>query len=375
MQLWARFFDGESGQGLDVGLHIDRVAETLRLSHPDLPRGSQYWPLRAIRALSDHARADQLVLSLYDDGALDSALIKTARLVVSDPTVIEDLRNTCPNLKRRDYLPGTGRRIAIWSTGALASFVLLFFVILPGLANTLAGFIPVEREVAYGKAVVNQMERFMGGQTQGALLCRDADGLEALAAMEDRLLASTDTLYDLNVVVFDHPMVNAFAAPGGQIVIMRGLIDKAGSADEVAAVLAHEIGHVERRDVTRNALRTAGSAGVLSMILGDFTGGTLMLIVTEQILNAAYTREAEAEADVYAMNMLEAARVDVRAMGDFFDSLSALESKGPSLPSYLQSHPETSGRADAARDFARDQSGTRSILSDSEWKALRGVCS
>ncbi|MEP3843855.1 MAG: M48 family metallopeptidase [Paracoccaceae bacterium] len=372
---WGRFFDGESGQRLEVALHLDRAAETLRLSHPDLPHGSQYWPFRAIRALADQAREDQLILSLYDDGALDSALITTARLTVDDPGMIQELKSRCRNLKRKDLKEGTGRKIVVRAGAAIGAIALMILVILPAMASTLARLIPIEREIAYGKSVVGQMERFLGGSEPGALLCSNPDGLVALNAMEDRLLKTTDTIYDLNIVVFNHRMVNAFAAPGGQIVIMRGLLDKAQNADEVAAVLAHEIGHVEARDVTRNALRAAGSAGLLSMVLGDFAGGSAVVLAADHTLNASYTRAAEAQADVYGMNMLRDANVNVRAMSGFFQGLSDLEGKGPKVPSYLRSHPETSGRAQAAREFAQGQIGTRSVISDKHWADLKNICS
>ena len=372
-QTWGRFFDGEGGQRLEVELRLDVAAATLKLIHPDLPKGSQYWPLRAIRALADHARDDQLILSLYDDGALDSALITTARLTVDDPDLIAILKERCVNLTRRDLKRGTGRKIAMYSGGAVGAVLLMMFVLIPMMANTLAALIPIEREVAYGKTVVNQMERFLGGSNR-SLACNNPDGLEALKQMEERLTATTNTNYDLNIAVFDHPMVNAFAAPGGQVVLMRGLIQRASGPDEVAAVLAHEIGHVESRDVTRNALRVAGSAGIVSMVFGDFTGGSAAVIVAEQLLNASYTREAEAEADAFARDMLDAADVSTYAMADFFDALGSLERKGPKFPVYLSSHPETTSRADAARDFAKGQGSTSQVISDHQWKALQNIC-
>lgn len=372
--VYGRFFDGESGQRLDVDLHIDQAAETLRLAHPDLPHGSQYWPLRAIRALADQARSDRLVLSLYDDGALDSALITTARLTVEDYQTVQELKRLCVNLNRRDLKRGTGRKVAVYTGGALAAFAAMIFVIIPMLASTLAAFIPLDKEIAFGKSVVGSMESMFGRGREGSLVCTGEEGMAALQLMEDRLLATTDTIYDLNVLVFDHPMVNAFAAPGGQIVIMRGLIDKAGSADEVAAVLAHEIGHVEARDVTRNALRVAGSAGLVSMMFGDFTGGSAMVIVAEQVLNSSYTREAEAAADTYAREMLAAADVSTEGMANFFGLLANLSDNSPKMPVFLSSHPETTGRAEAARDFAQTQRATRPILADREWAQLRTVC-
>ncbi len=374
MQAAGRFFDGESGQRLDVDLAVDTAAETLRLSHPELPLGSQYWPLDAIRALADHARTDQVVLTLRADAALDSGLIRTARLTVEDADMISILTRLCPDLKRRDMAQGTGRKVATRVGVAAAALGLMIFVILPAMANTLATLIPIEREVAYGKTVVNQMERFLGGKEVGGLACTNPDGRAALDKMTARLTEAGDLRYDLNIGVFNHKMVNAFAAPGGQIVIMRGLLDRAKTPDEIAAVLAHEIGHVEARDTTRNALRAAGSAGLLALVLGDFAGGSAVVVAAEYTLNASYTREAEAAADVFALNMMEAAGADAEALATFFDSLDGLERTLPDLPEYLSSHPETTDRAEAARTFAKSQGRTTPILDDKEWAALQNIC-
>ena len=369
-----RFFDGENGQRLDVELSVDASAETLKLAHPDLPMGSQYWPLSTIRMLSDQARDDQLVLTLRADASLDSALIKTARLTVDNPDMISILTRLCPDMKRRDVPAGTGRKIATRVAMAVGALGLMIFVILPAMADTLATLIPIKREVAYGKTVVNQMERFLGSETIGGLACTNPAGRAALDAMTERLTHAADLEYDLNIAVFDHKMVNAFAAPGGQIVLMRGLIDKASSADEVASVLAHEIGHVEARDTTRNALRAAGSAGLLALVLGDFAGGSAVVVVAEYTLNASYTREAEAKADEFALEMLERSGTDAEALATFFDSLAGVERALPDLPTYLSSHPETHDRAQAARDFASHQGRTDPILNDTEWDALRNIC-
>ncbi len=371
----ARFFDGEQGLRLDVDLQVDTAAETLRLTHPDLPMGSQYWPLWAIRALSDHAREDQMILTLLADSSLDSSLIMTARLTVDEPEMIAILTRLCPDLRKKDVARGTLRRVITWTGGAVGALALMIFVILPAMANTLAAYIPVEREVAWGKTVVRGMERFLGGSEAGSLVCKNEEGIAALEAMTRRLTERQDLQYDLTIAVFDNRTVNAFAAPGGHVVILRGLIDKASSPDEVAAVLGHEIGHVESRDVTRNALRSAGSAGLLSLVLGDFAGGGAAVLIAEWTLNASYTREAEAEADLFALGMLDASGTDANGMADFFDKITELQNRGSAMPGFLASHPDSAGRAAAARAFAERQGyGTTPILSAREWEALQNIC-
>ena len=368
-----RYYVGASGRRLDVGVTLEN-SYYLRLSHPELPKGGINWPLSDLRKLQDQARTDQIILTLRADTAVDSALIEAARLTVDDPDLIRQIERLCPELLKRDMPKGSARKILIRIGVAMAAVVLMIFVILPAMANTLSYIIPIKREVAYGKAVVRQMERFLGGTTAGDLVCSSPDGDAALAKMIARLIETTPTDYELNVAVMRHEMVNAFAAPGGQIVLVEGLLKQAKSPDEVAAVLGHEIGHVEARDATRGALRAAGSAGLLSMVLGDFAGGTAAVVIAEYTLNASYTREAEAEADTYARNMLDEADVSTAGMSDFFGSLGDLESKMPDLPLYLSSHPDTAARAGRAADFAQTQMATTPVLDKTEWAALLAIC-
>jgi Zn-dependent protease with chaperone function len=368
-----RYYVGASGRRLDVEVTLEG-SDHLRLSHPELGNEAIDWPLVDLRKLLDQARTDQIVLTLRADVAIDSALIEHARLTVDDPDLIARIETLCPDLMKRDMPDGSMRKILTRIGMAVGAVALMIFVILPAMSNTLAYVIPIKREVAYGKVVVRQMERFFGGSTAGDLVCSSPDGDASLAKMIARLTNTTPTDYELNVAVMRHEMVNAFAAPGGQVVLVEGLIKQAKSPDEVAAVLGHEIGHVEARDATRGALRAAGSAGLLSMVFGDFAGGTAAVVIAEYTLNASYTREAEAEADTYARSMLNAANVSTAGMSDFFGSLVDLESTMPDLPIYLSSHPDTDDRAQRAAEFAQTQGVTTPILDKVEWAALQAIC-
>tara|TARA_B110000908_G_scaffold157667_1_gene198010 strand:- start:2552 stop:3691 length:1140 start_codon:yes stop_codon:yes gene_type:complete len=368
-----RYYVGASGRRLDVEVTLEG-SDHLRLSHPELANGAIDWPLVDLRKLLDQARTDQIVLTLRADVAVDSALIEHARLTVDDPNLIARIETLCPDLMKWDMPDGSMRKILTRIGMAVGAVVLMIVVIMPAMSNTLAYVIPIKREVAYGKVVVRQMERFFGGSTAGDLVCSSPDGDAALTKMIARLTDTTPTDYELNVAVMRHEMVNAFAAPGGQVVLVEGLIKQAKSPDEVAAVLGHEIGHVEARDATRGALRAAGSAGLLSMVFGDFAGGTAAVVIAEYTLNSSYTREAEAEADTYARSMLNAANVSTAGMSDFFGSLGDLVSQIPDLPIYLSSHPDTDDRAQRAAEFAQTQGVTTPILDELEWAALQAIC-
>lgn len=367
-----RYFDGLTSARHDVQVTLSADRRYLQIVGPSLPEPLS-WPLPDLRALRDRARRGRLIVTLH--AASDYAAPQDpARLTVTSAALSAELMALCPDLLKSDMREGAWGRLIKRGALAVAAVVLMLFVILPRMADTLAGLIPVEREVAFGKSVVSQIERALGATRLGQLRCENPEGLAALGAMTARLTAGSDLAYALEMQVFDHEMINAFAAPGGQIVIMRGLLESASGPDAVAAVLAHEIAHVERRDATRHALRAAGSAGLLSMVLGDVTGGAAAVFLGERVLQASYTREAEAAADIFALGMLNRAGVSSAGMADFFEVLADMEAGMPALPAYFSSHPASAGRAEAARSHADGQNATSPVLSDGEWAALLAVC-
>lgn len=368
-----RYFDGQTGARLDVEVRLDTGAGTLALLHPDLPAGKRVWPLAHLRKLQDAARSDRMTLALRAEDAEDAPMVDLPRLTLTDPHLIARIERNAPALSRRGIRRGTGTRIAARLGLAAGALALMLFVILPGLAGSLAQIIPPEREARWGRAVVSQIERFLGGSELGGLACTAPQGVAALERMRARLASGTELGYDLTITVFDHDMINAFAAPGGQIVLMRGLLEAASGPDEVAGVLAHEIAHVESRDVTRNTLRAAGSAGLLSLVLGDFAGGTLAVVLAEATLSASYTRAAETAADSYALAMLADAQVSSAGLADFFARIGEMQG-GLALPEYLSSHPGLDGRARRAEAFADGQHGTRPVITQADWEALQAIC-
>ncbi|UXX84453.1 M48 family metallopeptidase [Roseovarius pelagicus] len=369
-----RYFDGHGARRHEVQVWLAEGGNHLTILGPTLG-ASLEWPLQDLRALRERARKDRMTLTLHAPGAVENAAPRdAARLTITDPALMAELRKQCSALMRADVHAGSWARVVRRAVLAIGAVVLMLFLILPRMADTLASLIPVEREIAFGKAVVRQMEAALGATRLGQLDCKGGDGLQALWELAGRLASGGRLAYGLELRVLDHDMINAFAAPGGQVVIMRGLLDTASSPEVVAAVLAHEIGHVEARDATRQALRAAGSAGLLSMVLGDVTGGAAAVLLGDRILQASYTRGAEAQADVFALGLLNGADVDSSGMADFFDGLALMEGDAPALPIYFATHPASGGRAALARQNAAQQGETRPVLSAKQWRDLRDIC-
>jgi len=356
------FFDGVTAARRQVV--AARKGSGLELRDAGTSQVVALWPVD--RLVEHREERDTGVLVL---GPRDS----DARLQVTGDGIIRDLRGTLPELAGEGVPWPMVRKVGLLAVGALGSVALILFVIMPAMAGTLARMIPPGQEVAFGRSVERQIERIFGAGEPGDLHCTSEQGRAAVETMTRRVAGDAALHVPLEVTVFDHRLVNAFAMPGGRVVLFRGLIEAAEHPDEVAAVLAHEIGHVAARDPTRIALQTAGSAGLLGLVLGDFAGGTLALTLANRLISANYSQEAELAADAYAHDRLRAAGLPPDALATMFERLREEYGDTSGVLSHFASHPRLADRIDAARGAEAPATG-RPALGETDWAALRAIC-
>lgn len=289
-----------------------------------------------------------------------------ARLTVADHALLERLRPLAPDLGRR-YLArhGAARRLLVWG-GALAAVLVALVLGLPYAARPLAQAVPVEWEAALGEAVV---ETLLSGERE----CRTPAGIAALDRLVGRLQAAGGQGYPFQVRVIADDMVNAFAAPGGQIVLLGGLLREAQSPEVLAAVLAHEMAHVIERHPTQAIIRRTGYRIALASLVGDLSGALALIAESgELLLNLAHSRNDEAAADRYAIRLLQAAGLDSTGLSAFFTQLAEKQrSAPPEMLRLLSTHPLHAERIEQAR--ALEQPG-EPAMSAAEWAALQAVC-
>ena len=350
-----------------VGLSLTH--DRLRIALPD---GTHLdWMLPDLRVLRDQADSDALILA-------PAGVLTLARVILRDAALIDRVKAAAPALTRRPPVERKGRLLG-WAGGAIASVAVIIFGLVPIMADQLAMLLPPDGERALGDATYEQIRTALGGETFVPVgVCESPEGLAALATMRARIGAEDDLPYPLTVTVLDHDLVNAFALPGGRIIIFRGLIDEARNPEEVAAVFAHEIGHVVNRDPTRDALRLAGSIGVLGLIFGDFAGGTVVLMLANQLINAKYSQKAESGADDYAHEKLTEAGLPPAALGTFFQRLRDEYGDAEGLAAHFASHPQMTARIEASLEAQALAEGRGRIgapaLDAAEWHALRSIC-
>ncbi len=353
----ARYTDGRSARAREVSLDL----EAGDLVIVDAGAVVDRWPAGDVRGLPDSARGE-LILRPYDG---------EARLLLTRSDAVEWAKAALPELGGRVHNPLGWRRIAIWAGGAAVALVVMVAVVIPGLANRLAERIPPEREIALGQSLRGDLARLLANGRGEDPMCTTPEGTAALTALSDRLLGEAELPYPVEVGVVDSTRINALALPGGQVLLLRGLIEAADGPDAVAGVLAHEIGHVAARDPTRLALRAAGSAGILGLVVGDVLGGAAMVAAANALLDASFSREAEAAADAYALDMLRMAEIAPEGFAAFFDLLAERQGDGPDELAWFRSHPDTVERG--ARAAAVTWPG-RPALSAQDWAALQAIC-
>ena len=359
----ALFFDGQTARPLDVRIVV-YVPTEVRILDED---GSVLakWPCPDIRMIDAPTGVLRLRLE-HDDGA---------RLEVREPMLAQTLMVGCPFIRDHKKLERSAtRKIVGWSLAACVSLVLLAVYGVPAIAQALIPVIPlsVDRQIGVGvkQGIVQQLSK-------GKVCEPDEAARDALKTMTDRLVVvAGDVPEPLDVSVLPSKIPNALALPGSNVILLDGLIQAADTPDEVAAVLAHELGHVAGRHSMRNIVSEAGLYFLLGVVLGDFTGGTLIIGATRVLLSAGYSRDVEREADTYAIRVMQGAGADPTALATLLERISTRSR--PGAFDLISSHPATAERSAAIRDQAEvlRGDGTYSpILNDKQWKALKSFCS
>jgi predicted Zn-dependent protease len=144
--------------------------------------------------------------------------------------------------------------------------------------------------------------------------------------------------YRYEFYVAEDKSVNAYAMPGGFIVVHSGLLALAASADEIAGVLAHEVAHVERRHSLRSMAKSVGLYATVAIFLGDF--GRLAGAAAD-LLNLKFSRDNERDADSTGLSLLVKAGLEPAPMAAFFRKMAA---ESVAIPAFLSTHPASEER-------------------------------
>jgi Zn-dependent protease with chaperone function len=323
-------------------------------------------------------RYDEIETLSSPEGVLRIGRVRNpvlARLEVRDPALaaaIDDLSIPVDRSGRSERR--LRRKIVFWSLAATMSLVLVAVFGVPAIATHLAPLMPYRIERLLGNAVDAQVRSMLDeGKPGVAFECGQTDnekaGRAAFNHLMGKLVTASALPIPLSPAVVRKADANAIALPGGRIYVFEGLIDRSERPDELAGVLAHEIGHVARRDGTRSVLQAAGLSFLFGMLLGDFVGGGAVVIVAKTILQSSYSRAVETAADAYSVDLMIKVTADPHALAVILKRIAGDANGWSKL---LLDHPETKQRVAAIEQAPR---GTPQPLLDStQWAALKRIC-
>lgn len=174
-----------------------------------------------------------------------------------------------------------------------------------------------------------------------------------------------DKKFSIEVEVVRDNAINAFATLGGKIFVNSGLLKQAESPEELAGVLAHEIGHVHHRHIMRGALAHLFTSQGLHMIFGDHSSTGKW---ANDIMTMDFSRAQEAEADQDGLQRLHDAHIDNQGFKHFFERME----KEENAPAFLSDHPSNHSRMEMVGKFSNNE--TIPIMPHEDWQKLKGYC-
>jgi Zn-dependent protease with chaperone function len=327
---------------------------------------SLWWPYGEIRQTQGSYTGQQVRLQHGQEAP--------EAIQVSDPAFLTAMHRRAGLQGARFQRPIGHRRRALQALGAglgLTTVIILWYLWgIPGVAAVVTPHIPVAWEERMGNTVLNHLV------TQRPR-CIDPARLQVIEDIMTTLSSSIqNSPYAFRLVVLDDAQVNAFALPGGYIVLFRGLIAQSDSAEEVAGVLAHEMQHIVLRHSTRALLQHASMGVLLAALSGDSRGASPSVFELTRLLGTLrYSRRHEAEADAAGLRLLIAAGIDPRGMLRFLQKLQRQELQTPAFFTYLSTHPSLDDRLARLTDLARSAPpDIEKLFEHLRWEDMRQIC-
>ena len=326
---------------------------------------SLFWPFEAIRQSKSFYGKEQIRLERGGD--------TPEILQVPGSIFMRKLKEVSPEWRGQFRAPTRRKKLAAMVLASIAGAVGvtagLYFWGIPTVASFLTPHIPVAWEEQLGQSVVETL----APAEKRCLNPARAQKLERILKM--LISSASPSPYSFRVMVVNFPAVNAFAAPGGTIVIFHGLLERTRTAEELAGVLAHEMQHILRRHATRALLQQLSMKLILAAATGDATGLAYGLEGASALGMLKYNRENEEEADREAVRMLIAAGIDPRGLPAFFETLQREDQKSLKLPAYFSTHPELKERILRLKALTAGRwTAPARLFPDYDWKDMGGFC-
>ena len=258
---------------------------------------------------------------------------KMEKLVIRDPDLLLAIKKHYEHHRfvggwKHHYLGSTKSKILLVVSFVVFLFVAGYFWLVPWLGERVARNISKEWEIGMGK----EMHQSIMGSMK-------VDSFRSKLANDFYKGLHFNISYPVTVTVVESKEVNAFAIPGGNIVIHSSLLNRLREPEELAALLSHEASHIELRHSLRNIFRSMARKMFLMLIIGNESGlASFMVDNADNLKGLEYSRTLETEADSYGINLLRSSEISPTGMLNLMEILKT-ETKEKEPAEFLNTHP------------------------------------
>lgn len=323
-----RYFAPEQGFSEDTRPIYEQNHITFTFANTNHP--NETWNVAFVMA---NMNGDKLTLKYAE---------KKHHVEIENPSEIQALWAQYPFLKdskKWESKKGLMGSLMVMAVLAIAAMALIYFVALPWLGAFVASKIPMEYEIKLGKTLYEQ-------------------SIEGYEVLDEKSVVLNDfikkinlkTEYPIQITVVKSDQINAFALPGGNIVVFSALLDKMESYPELVALLSHEVSHVHYKHSLKAMAREFSGQLFLFMIFGS---DAFIANATHQLTCLSYSRGLEEEADEKGFDIMKQNQVDPQGILDLFKRLKSAD-ESLEIPQFLSTHPLTDERIEAAQELIKN---------------------
>jgi beta-barrel assembly-enhancing protease len=268
-------------------------------------------------------------------------------LEVESPEIFKEIEQHVPHapyLKSPyGFFEKHGLKSFVVGISLICGFLLFaYYFLIPWIVVGVAEVFPRNMETALGQQL---RENFIEKEI--------VDSAKTIAINKFYSRLKVDTDYKINITVVKSDIKNAFALPGGEIIVFSAIMDSMKTYGELTALLGHETGHIQKRHTLKMIFRNLSTYIFISAVFQDFSG--VMAVVVENasmVEQLSYNREVEAESDDFGFDVMLKNKIDPHGMVDLFQQLNddSHETVEGKVPEFLMTHPKLGNRIQTIRE-------------------------
>ncbi len=326
----ALFFDANASFGTTVLIELKNRKIEIKCGN-QLPI---LWEFDGINFDESKQQGKKIVLKYGKDFPF-----QVLEITENSSSFIDAFNEQFPNKKlikaSRNFFTNVSTKATMILLLGIVTFILIsYFFLIPGIAEQVAKVFPKEYEIEMGNGIYSEMETQFSIDTNKSRLANEF--------FQELHIKSE---YPINITVVNDEVENAFALPGGHIVVYDKMFELMKSKEEFAALLSHEYSHVANKHTTRSLFKSLSTYLVVSLVLSDVNGITAVLIDNaNQLKSLGYSRSLEQEADDKGLALMQAQGLDSQGMVDLFRHLQKVTASKTEVPEIISTHPDIENR-------------------------------